>query len=103
MKKCKKCNGTGFYSGRFGQTACEGDGIHGCNGGEVPMVKKKDNSYTVMFCNAAYGREFQIRAKDIFIAIKKASDIIKQRILKDHPDFEKDGQDIPLRIWRDWE
>jgi len=71
---------------------------------EAERVKSTGKySYTIMFCNAAYGREFNIRANNIFSAIKKGTDVIKKRIAKINPEFEKDGQDIPLRIWRDWE
>ena len=65
-------------------------------------MKKPERIYVIQHGYGLYGKEIEIRACDIFEAIKKAADIIKEKMNK--KGFkEKDGTDISLRIWRFWE
>ena len=63
--------------------------------------KKVLNLYIILHGYGEYGREFEVRAKNIFEALKKATDIIKKRMCKKGFD-EKTGCDISLRIWNYW-
>lgn len=65
-------------------------------------MKKKEKIYVFLHGYGEYGGEVTVRANDIFKALKKAADIIKERMLKKGFE-EKDGCDISLRMWRFWE
>jgi hypothetical protein len=62
-------------------------------------MNNEDNIYIILHGFGSYGKEFTVRAKDIFEAIKKGTDTIKQRMLK-QGFKEQDGSDVSLRIWR---
>ena len=65
------------------------------------MKRKNENMYITLHGYGEYGREIEVRAKNIFEALRKTIKIIKKRM--DKKGFnEKDGVDISLRIWRYW-
>lgn len=65
------------------------------------MYKKQLNCYFMLHNYGQYGKEIEIRAKNIFEAIKKGTEIMKKKMLN-KGFIEEDGVDIALRIWRYW-
>jgi len=65
------------------------------------MKRKCKNLYIALHGYGEYGKEIEVRARNIFEALNKTVKIIKKRMCK-QGFKEKDGVDISLRIWRYW-